>query len=43
MTLGSLAPVLTSPIVQLFMSGMPFLSLAASVDADWMVPTDLLG
>lgn len=35
MTLGSLAPVLQMPIVQFFMAGMPFMSLAYSVDGDW--------
>lgn len=39
MTLGSLAPVLTNPLVQLFMGGMPFFSLAYSVDGDWLPPT----
>lgn len=36
MTLGSLSDVLTQEIVQLFIGGMPFMSLAASVDGNWL-------
>lgn len=36
MTLGSLADVLRQEIVQTFIGGLPFMSLAASVDTNWL-------